>query len=57
MGITLLLDVIHYRWGELIYLELPPLAKAILINLALFGIILGTAALGDAPPPFIYQGF
>lgn len=55
--VTVLLDVVQYRHGEFFFLKLPPLAKAVLINVIIFSIILATAAQGDAPPPFIYQGF
>jgi D-alanyl-lipoteichoic acid acyltransferase DltB (MBOAT superfamily) len=56
-GIILALDICLYRRGEFTFTQWPPLGKAIMINLAIFAIILGTAVQGDAPPPFIYQGF
>jgi D-alanyl-lipoteichoic acid acyltransferase DltB (MBOAT superfamily) len=55
--ITLTMDIVQYRKGELAVINWQPLPKAILINIAIFGIILATAAQGDAPPQFIYQGF
>jgi D-alanyl-lipoteichoic acid acyltransferase DltB (MBOAT superfamily) len=54
---SLVVDGVQYRYSESVFLKLPPLTKAVLINLALVVIILGVAAQGDAPPPFIYQGF
>ena len=55
--ITLVMDITQYRKGELAVINWGSLPKAILINIAIFGIIIATAAQGDAPPPFIYQGF
>jgi hypothetical protein len=54
---SLMVDGVQYRYNESVFLKLPPLVKAILINLAVVAIILGVAAQGDAPPPFVYQGF
>lgn len=56
-GIILGLDILLYRKGEFTFTQWHPIAKAVMINLAIFAIILGTAVQGDAPPPFIYQGF
>lgn len=56
--VTLLIDVIQRSCqDEVVFVRWSPLAKAVAINLAVFGLILAIAAQGDAPPPFIYQGF
>lgn len=55
--INLILDILEARKGELIYLTLPPLVRAILINCAIYAIILSHFLKLEAAPPFIYQGF
>lgn len=57
VGFSFGVDFIQYRFGELAFMRLPPPAKAVLINLAIVAIVLAVALRGDAPPPFIYQGF
>lgn len=57
VSMSFVLDVLQHRLGEFYFLKLPPIIKAIVINVFVFFIILATAAQGDAPPPFIYQGF
>lgn len=57
LGLALILDVVHARFGEVGYLNLPPLAKAILINAVILAIVLASAAKGENSLPFIYQNF
>lgn len=57
IGVSFCLDLPVYFKGELFFAKPRPIVKAVLINAAVFLIIFGVAAQGEAPPPFIYQGF
>lgn len=54
--ISIVLDVSHERFGELVALHMPVPIRAVLLNLAIFGMIIATMAM-SVPPPFVYQGF
>jgi alginate O-acetyltransferase complex protein AlgI len=55
--ISLLIDAVHARSGELVYLRLSLALKALLINSAIILIVVAIFAQAAPPPPFIYQGF
>ncbi len=56
VGLSLILDVIQYRFGELAVAKLPIPVQAVVINLVFFALIFASMA-QNVPPPFVYQGF
>ncbi|NDJ78352.1 MAG: MBOAT family protein [Chloroflexi bacterium] len=56
IGLSFVLDRLQPS-DEQVLRERSPLVKALVINAALFAIILAAIAQQDTPPPFVYQGF
>lgn len=57
VGLSLVIDVSQYVWGEQIVQRTPRLVQIAVLNAAAFAIIVATAAQTDSLAPFIYQGF
>jgi alginate O-acetyltransferase complex protein AlgI len=55
--VNLILDILEARKGKMVYLKLPVLVRAILINCAVYAILAAYFLKLEAAPPFIYQGF
>jgi len=55
-GISVALDLAHYRFGELVIRRCPVPIQAIAINLAVFALVIALIV-ANVPPTFIYQGF
>lgn len=55
-GLSIFLDIVHDRAGELAIIQSPPFVKALALNLAVFGLVIALMAI-STPPPFVYQGF
>jgi len=55
--ITLFADYLQNRGGEMVFREIKPLYKALLLNGAVILLLLAYFSQAEVPPPFIYQGF
>jgi alginate O-acetyltransferase complex protein AlgI len=56
VGFSMVLDVSHDQFGELVILGYPTPVKALILNFALLGLVIALMA-SNVPPPFIYQGY
>ena len=56
VGLSLTLDVLQKRFGELMILRTPIVVQALVINIAVWLLVIANMAT-HAPPPFVYQGF
>jgi alginate O-acetyltransferase complex protein AlgI len=56
IALSILLDLIHVRWKEQALQRCPVFVQAVIVNLALFSLILASIV-QNRPPAFVYQGF
>lgn len=56
LGISIALDLAHYRFGELAIRRCPAPVQALAVNLAVFALVIALIV-ENVPPAFVYQGF